>query len=47
MIIKIFRKDLKFRVIISVNNEPTNLSVRNAVSSVENTSLYEKTPHLI
>jgi hypothetical protein len=35
----IFGKDLKFRVIISVNNEHINLSVRNAGSLVENTSL--------
>jgi hypothetical protein len=42
LIIRIFGKVLKLRVNISVNNEPTDLSVRNADSPVENTSLNEQ-----
>jgi len=41
-IIHVSRARVKPRVIISVNNEPTNLSVRNAASPVENTSLNEQ-----
>jgi len=42
LIIRIFGKDLKLKVIISVNNETRNLSVRNVGSPVENTSLNEQ-----
>ena len=42
LIIRIFGKDLKLRVVIPINNEPTNLSVKNAGFPAENTSLNEQ-----